>query len=41
LGLSPNAQKKISNRLLHDPLQIGVATMVACAGGPEVAQRQN
>jgi pyrrolysine biosynthesis protein PylD len=27
LGLSCNASKKISDRLLHDPLQIGVATM--------------
>ena len=27
LGLSRNALKKISDRLLHDPLQIGVATM--------------
>lgn len=27
LGLSPDAQIKISDRLLHDPLQIGVATM--------------
>ena len=27
LGLSRAAQKKISGRLLHDPLQIGVATM--------------
>ena len=31
LGLSDKARLKISNRLLHDPLQIGVATMVACA----------
>jgi hypothetical protein len=27
LGLSPAARKKVSRRLLHDPLQIGVATM--------------
>jgi pyrrolysine biosynthesis protein PylD len=27
LGLSRSAQKKIAGRLLHDPLQIGVATM--------------
>ena len=27
LGLSRNARNKISDRLLHDPLQIGVATM--------------
>jgi pyrrolysine biosynthesis protein PylD len=27
LGLSCNALKKVSDRLLHDPLQIGVATM--------------
>jgi len=31
IGLDVEAQSKISNRLLHDPLQIGVATMVACA----------
>ncbi len=31
VGLDIEAQSKISNRLLHDPLQIGVATMVACA----------
>lgn len=31
LGLDIKAQKKISHRLLHDPLQIGVATMVAFA----------
>ena len=30
LGLDKEAQVKISNRLLHDPLQIGVATMVTC-----------
>jgi len=30
-GLSPGARSKISKRLLHDPLQIGVATMVFCA----------
>ncbi len=28
LGLSPGAQEKASDRLLHDPLQIGVATMI-------------
>ena len=27
-GLSPEALSKISDRLLHDPLQIGVATMI-------------
>jgi pyrrolysine biosynthesis protein PylD len=27
-GLSADAEKKLSNRYLHDPLQIGVATMV-------------
>jgi len=27
-GLSSEARKKLSNRYLHDPLQIGVATMV-------------
>jgi pyrrolysine biosynthesis protein PylD len=31
LGLDKDAQAQISNRLLHDPLQIGVATMVVCA----------
>jgi pyrrolysine biosynthesis protein PylD len=31
LGLDKDARGKISDRLLHDPLQIGVATMVACA----------
>jgi pyrrolysine biosynthesis protein PylD len=31
VGLDKDAQVKISNRLLHDPLQIGVATMIACA----------
>jgi pyrrolysine biosynthesis protein PylD len=30
LGLDKEAQAKISDRLLHDPLQIGVATMVTC-----------
>lgn len=34
LGLTDKARLKISNRLLHDPLQIGVATMVACACNP-------
>jgi len=28
LGLSPSARDKASDRLLHDPLQIGVATMI-------------
>jgi pyrrolysine biosynthesis protein PylD len=28
LGLTPAAQKGIGNRLLHDPLQLGVATML-------------
>ncbi len=28
LGLSPAAREKASDRLLHDPLQIGVATMI-------------
>jgi pyrrolysine biosynthesis protein PylD len=37
LGLSHTARLKISNRLLHDPLQIGVATMVACACVPKLA----
>jgi pyrrolysine biosynthesis protein PylD len=27
-GLSPEALNKISDRILHDPLQIGVATMI-------------
>jgi len=27
-GLSKNARVKISDRFLHDPLQIGVATMI-------------
>jgi len=27
-GLSSEARKKLSNRYLHDPLQIGVATMI-------------
>lgn len=31
LGVDIEAQLKLSNRLLHDPLQIGVATMVVCA----------
>jgi pyrrolysine biosynthesis protein PylD len=31
LGLGSEAQSKISNRLLHDPLQIGVATMAILA----------
>jgi len=35
LGLSDKARLKISGRLLHDPLQIGVATMVACACNPK------
>ena len=37
LGLSDKARLKISSRLLHDPLQIGVATMVACACNLKVA----
>ena len=37
LGLSDKARLKISNRLVHDPLQIGVATMVAFACNPKVA----
>jgi pyrrolysine biosynthesis protein PylD len=37
LGLSDQARLKISNRLLHDPLQIGVATMITCACNPKVA----
>lgn len=28
LGLSPDAVQKVSGRLIHDPLQIGVATML-------------
>jgi pyrrolysine biosynthesis protein PylD len=31
VGLDKDAQVKISNRLLHDPLQIGVATMIVSA----------
>ena len=31
IGLDSEAQSKIANRLLHDPLQIGVATMVVNA----------
>jgi pyrrolysine biosynthesis protein PylD len=42
VGLSRNAVKKISNRLLHDPLQIGVATMgmgvVKQLSGNEICQ---
>ena len=34
LGLSYGAVKKISDRLLHDPLQIGVATMIIDAVSP-------
>ena len=34
LGLDEKAQPKISNRVLHDPLQIGVATMIAFALKP-------
>lgn len=30
-GLNEAARSKVSDRLLHDPLQIGVATMVVCA----------
>ncbi len=29
LGLTPEAQSRIGDRLIHDPLQIGVATMMA------------
>ncbi len=35
LGLDDKARLKISNRLLHDPLQIGVATMITCASNPK------
>ena len=31
LGLNEAARSMVSERLLHDPLQIGVATMVVCA----------
>ena len=31
LGLNEVARSRVSDRLLHDPLQIGVATMIACA----------
>jgi pyrrolysine biosynthesis protein PylD len=31
VGLDVEARSKISDRILHDPLQIGVATMLACA----------
>lgn len=34
LGLTPEALRKISGRLLHDPLQIGTAVMAVEAGGP-------
>ena len=34
LGLDEKAQVKISNRVLHDPLQIGVATMMTFALKP-------
>ncbi len=39
LGLSPEAQIRIESRWIHDPLQIGVATMMSFAvkpstGGP-------
>ena len=34
LGLTPAAVKKISNRLLHDPLQLGVAVMALEAAMP-------
>ena len=34
LGLSPEAQTRIESRLIHDPLQIGVATMMAFAVNP-------
>ncbi|KKL48972.1 hypothetical protein LCGC14_2320150, partial [marine sediment metagenome] len=32
-GLSAGALKKLSGRYLHDPLQIGVATMIVEAAG--------
>jgi pyrrolysine biosynthesis protein PylD len=31
IGLTVEARSKISDRILHDPLQIGVATMLVCA----------
>jgi pyrrolysine biosynthesis protein PylD len=31
LGVSPEALARIEGRLIHDPLQIGVATMMALA----------
>jgi hypothetical protein len=31
VGLTVEAGSKISDRILHDPLQIGVATMLVCA----------
>jgi len=31
MGLSQNAREKVGSRLLHDPLQIGVAAMVMLA----------
>ncbi len=34
LGLTPAAVKKVSNRLLHDPLQLGVAVMALEAAQP-------
>ncbi len=37
LGLTPSAARKAAPRLLHDPLQIGVATMAAAALAPAVA----
>ena len=40
LGLSHDAQKKISSRILHDPLQIGVATMGAEALKPMLKEPQ-
>ena len=33
-GLSPEAALKLSGRFLHDPLQIGVATMIVEAVSP-------
>ncbi|NIQ38022.1 MAG: 3-methylornithyl-N6-L-lysine dehydrogenase PylD [Proteobacteria bacterium] len=34
LGLTPEAQSRIGSRLIHDPLQIGVATMMISAVKP-------
>jgi pyrrolysine biosynthesis protein PylD len=38
LGLSPEARSLIGNRLIHDPLQIGVATMMILAARPLIRQ---